>query len=114
MNNDTEFNPDWVSPPGDSIKEVLEFIGVTTLDLAVAMNTDLRVVHRLLEGEELLTSTLAEKLSIAIDVLGKREGKLLTLGSTTPSFWLRREQQYRDGLERLLAQAAIDINKRLQ
>jgi plasmid maintenance system antidote protein VapI len=78
------FNPNWISPPGDTIISCLESKGITPLGLAEKMNKDIGFTSRLLQGKELLTEEIAEKLEEILQV-SKR-------------FWLNREIQYRKRL----------------
>jgi HTH-type transcriptional regulator / antitoxin HigA len=88
---DLAFNPDWVSPPGETITDVLRARGVTEADLAHQLGLATADVQRLIEGRQKITTALAEKLAA---ILG---------GSAR--FWLAREQRYREGLSVLAAQA---------
>lgn len=97
-NPDAPFEPDWVSPPGDSIADILEHLGKSPNDLAVAMNRTLRFVQGLLRGEEEITAIAASELANALQTLG---GGNIGQGARSPRFWLTREQQYRDGVIRL-------------
>lgn len=81
------FEPDWVSPPGATVLDLLEERGRTVGDFASAIHRTTQEVSRLLYGAERLDRLWAEQLA---SVLG---------GS--PDFWLRREEQYRRDVERL-------------
>jgi plasmid maintenance system antidote protein VapI len=82
-----DFKPDWASPPGDSILDWLEHKGMTEEDFAKELYLTKEFVDRLLVGDERITWILAEQLS--------------TLFGISSSFWVRREEQYRNALERL-------------
>jgi HTH-type transcriptional regulator/antitoxin HigA len=79
---DTPFAPDWVSPPGDTIADLLEERGWTAVDLASRLDCPPEQVSRLIDGRESVSEDTAERLA-------------QTLGST-PGFWLRREAGYRE------------------
>ena len=75
-----EYNPDYVSPPGESIKELMEDRGIDDLYIDN--------LHLLLEGTMIIDESLAEWLE-------------MNLGGTK-SFWLNRERLYREFKNRSL------------
>jgi len=79
------FNPDWVSPPGDTIRDILAEEQMTVDDLAEELAISVAQAHRLCEGNEPLTVEIARAL-------------VLTFGGSV-GFWLEREIQYQDGLK---------------
>ncbi len=85
------FNPDWVSPPGDTIADLLER-DWTQAQLA-RLGYTTKHVSLLLNGKAPINEETALKLE---QVLG-----------STAAFWLSREAQYRTQLAR------IDEEKRL-
>ena len=87
MNVAHAFEPDWVSPPGATVLDLLEERGCTVGEFARAIHRTTQEVSRLLYGAEQLTGPWAEQLA---GVLG-----------ASPDFWLRREEQYRRDVERL-------------
>jgi plasmid maintenance system antidote protein VapI len=79
------FVPDWVSPPGDTIADI---VGERELDAAeVAKQLGLSEPEF---GDLLLGATLTDELA----------EKLAAVLGGTAQFWRTREQQYRDGLKR--------------
>lgn len=83
----TPFQPDWASPPGDTILDMLEDRGWTQLELAGRLDYTPKHVSQLMAGKVPLTEDAATRLG---HVLG---------GSV--SFWLTREAQYREQLAKL-------------
>lgn len=81
------FQPDWVSPPGATILDLLEERGSTVGEFASAAHRSVQEVSALLYGIEMLNEGWAKQLS--------------TLLGASPEFWLRREEQYRSCLQRL-------------
>lgn len=81
------FNPDWYSPPGDTIIDILQEREWTYSQLAEYMGFTVEEVKRLVRGAIPITRQIAIKLK---DVLG-----------TSTQFWLDRESQYRDQKERI-------------
>lgn len=78
------FNPDWVSPTGDTIQDILDERGWTIDDFAVRMCITHGEAVRMITGMDSIHPTMALKLK---EVLG---------GSTY--FWLQREMNYRISL----------------
>lgn len=76
-----DFNPDWTSPPGDTIRDLLREQGKDARWLARRIGRPEVLIHRLLVGSEPINADLAADLAI---VLG-----------STQQFWLTRDQQYR-------------------
>ena len=76
----TEFKPDWVSPPGDTIVDILVERSISRHDFARQMGTSTDFVDRLLCGDMTIDDEIASKLS---EVLG-----------STKEFWIERERQY--------------------
>lgn len=81
------FEPDWISPPGDTIKDALACRRLPSDRLGSALGLSVACTDRLLMGELEIDSRLAEGLAGF-------------LGGTT-NFWLRREGLYRDRLDRV-------------
>lgn len=77
----TEFRPDWVSPPGESIIDIIEECGWTQSELATRLGYSAKHVSQLVNGKVSITEDTALRLE---RVLG---------GSMV--FWLNREAQYR-------------------
>lgn len=81
--NDT---PDWVSPPGETIIDILEERGWTQAELAHRTGFTTKHINLLIKGTASITEETALKLE-------------RVLGSTA-GFWLTREAQYRESLAR--------------
>lgn len=86
MSEETEFNPDWVSPPGHTIADILKENGYSLAEFAARMSMTRKDARRLLSGQLPLTLNIA--------------GKLVIEFGGTVTFWQTREQQYREGLAR--------------
>jgi len=87
----TRFEPDWVSPPGDTIAELLEERGWTQEELAQRIDYSSKHVSQLINGKVPLTDDAAVRLNSVLGV--------------SVSFWLTREAQYRERLARQEAKA---------
>jgi HTH-type transcriptional regulator / antitoxin HigA len=75
------FTPDWVSPPGDTIADLIEEREWNQVDLARRLGCTAKHVSLLINGKAPITEETALKLE---SVLG-----------SSVSFWLSREAQYR-------------------
>lgn len=80
-----KFNPNWASPPGDTIGDLLKEHGITPAELAHSLGMGDTEVDELIAGRKELHSSVAHKLAAALG--GSAE------------FWLVREQQYRLDLQ---------------
>lgn len=86
---DAPFAPDWVSPPGESILDLIEERGWTQAELATRLGYTEKHVSQLINGKVPLTQDAAIRLE---RVLGSSVG-----------FWLAREAKYREREARLEA-----------
>lgn len=75
------FTPNWASPPGDTIADVLEERGWTQAALAKRLGCAEKHVSQLINGEAPITEEMASDLARVI--------------GSTAGFWLRREAAYR-------------------
>lgn len=81
------FEPNWASPPGDTISRLMSASGLTEAELADQIGLDDNLVSKLLDGQLQIAGDLAEALS---NVLG-----------ASPEFWMERHDQYMSDLQRL-------------
>ena len=84
---DTPFTPDWVSPPGDTILDLIDERGWTQADLATRLGFSHKHVNQLVKGKVPLTEEAALRLAQAL--------------GTSAGFWLTREARYRERVVRL-------------
>lgn len=80
------FDPDWVIPPGETLRESLEGIERTAQDLAEGTGLDVEWINSFLAGEAEITVEQAEAL--------------VPWTQVPASLWLALEANYRIGLER--------------
>jgi HTH-type transcriptional regulator / antitoxin HigA len=85
------FTPDWVSPPGETILDLIEERGWTQAELAVRLGYTEKHVSQLVNGKVPLSQDAAMRLE---RVLGSSAG-----------FWLEREAKYREHCARIDAAA---------
>ncbi len=69
-----------VFPPGDYIREDLEYLGWTQGDLAEVMGRPLQVINQLINGKKAITARTARELEAAI--------------GTTAEMWLKLEMSW--------------------
>lgn len=81
-----EYQPDVVSPPGDTLEELLEERGMSQADLAERTGRSKKLINEIIQGKAPISAETALQLEL---VLG-----------TPARFWLEREQQYRESLAR--------------
>ena len=82
MNNMKEFNPDWYSPPGDSIEALIEEKEWTIEQLSESLMLSVEDTHKLISGELSLSESIAGRLAVVAPEFSKE-------------FWLKREEIYR-------------------
>jgi len=87
MNEITSFLPDWVSPPGETINDILNERGQSIAEFAKGMDNSIGYARQLLNGYVQITDIVANNLAALFGV--------------SAGFWLKRESQFRDGLARL-------------
>lgn len=81
------FEPNWASPPGDTVMRLMSASGLTELELADQIGLDDDLIGDLLDGRLQITTEVAEALS---NVLG-----------ASPEFWERRYEQFMSDRRRL-------------
>ena len=86
METKHHYQPDFVSPPGETLADVLEDRGMTRAELALRMGRTKETIDEIVQGEAEIVPEIALHLE---GVLGVSAG-----------FWLAREQQYRESVTR--------------
>lgn len=81
------FQPDWVSPPGDTLADALEEQGLTQTDLAERTGYSRKHINDLMRGRAQISFDTASKLA-------------LVLHGASADFWIARESQYRASILR--------------
>jgi len=81
MNTDLKLQKELLSPPGDTIQETIDTIGMSQAELAERMGLSIEKLNYLIKGSEPIT----QKTAILLEqVLG-----------IAVSFWMTRENEYR-------------------
>jgi HTH-type transcriptional regulator / antitoxin HigA len=84
--NETHFEPDWLSAPGDTIADVLEEQGWSQAEFAQRIGYTTKHVNQLIRGK----APISEESALRLERV---------LGSSA-RFWLKREAEYREALAR--------------
>ena len=87
MTNTTEnrYAPDWVSPPGETLADILKERGITRNEFANRMRLPEKTINQLIKGKAEITIRIAYKMELALGVPSAR-------------FWIERERLYRESL----------------
>ena len=86
MTATSQFEPNYFSPPGETLAETIEALGMTQADLALRLDVTPKHVNQLMAGKAPITSETALRLEHITGV--------------PASFWMNRERNYREALAR--------------
>jgi addiction module HigA family antidote len=81
------YQPDYVSPPGETLAEILEEQSMTQAELAVRVGYSQETIDDIIQAKSALTLEFALALEQVFE--------------TPAAFWNRREQLYRDYVARV-------------
>jgi len=84
MARDITFQPDWASPPGDTIADILNENNISLKKFSCRMEYTSAYTRKLLNGRVSITDEIAGNLAHAL--------------GTSKTFWMNRESQYREDL----------------
>jgi addiction module HigA family antidote len=94
MNSDLQLQKELISPPGDTIQETIDTIGMSQAELAERMGRPKEKLNDIIKGREPITM----KTAILLDrVLG-----------IPVSFWMEREREYRIELSQIEQQEFLE------
>lgn len=93
----TIYFPDFVTPPGDTLAELLEERGMTQSELSQRLGRPIKTINEIVRGKKALTAETALQLEL---VLG-----------TPAEFWLNREYRYQEYLSRLAANTNLQAQQ---
>ncbi|MEH2300897.1 MAG: helix-turn-helix domain-containing protein [Nostoc sp.] len=79
-----QYTPDYVSPPGDTLLEVLEKSGMTQAELAERTGRPKKTINEIINGKAAITPETALQLELVFNI--------------PASFWNNRERRYREFL----------------
>src|SRR5438445_216644 len=89
MPSTSDFSPNWISAPGDTIGDILRERGMALTEFADQMGQTMERTTDLLQGRATVTIKVARRLE---QVLG-----------ASVEFWMSRDFQYREDVARLRA-----------
>lgn len=90
----SEFSPNWLSPPGASVSDILEERGVSVREFAEQVGCDIRTATQFLMGSESVSVEFAANLARVV--------------GSTKDFWLRREETYVRERQRISSSDSVD------
>ena len=88
------WEPDWATPPGDVLLEVLKERGMTQAELARRMARPLKTVNEIVKGKTVITAETAIQLERTLGISAR--------------FWNNLESNYREANARLQARAQLE------
>ncbi|MCP4641715.1 MAG: HigA family addiction module antidote protein [bacterium] len=88
------FAPDIAIPPGETLKETIDALGMTQVNLATRMGRPLKTINEVIKGKTAITAQTATELE---RVLG-----------APATFWLRLEMDYQVTLARLKERKGVE------
>src|SRR5271157_5474234 len=78
----TEYTPDVVSPPGETLQEVLEERGMTQVELAERTGRPIKTISEIINAKTAITTETALQLEKVLGVAAR--------------FWINRERNYQE------------------
>lgn len=88
------FKPNYAVPPGETLLETIEGLGMSQADLARRMGRPLKTVNEIIKGKAAITADTALQLEKVVRVAA--------------SFWNNAERNYREALARLDEQRRLE------
>lgn len=89
-----QYDPDYVSPPGETLQETLETLGMSQASLAERTGRSLKMINEIIKGKAPITPKMALELERVVSV--------------TASFWNNRERNYREFAARIEEQKRLE------
>lgn len=90
----TAYKPDYVSPPGETVLDTLEMLGLSQAELAERTGRPKKTINEIVQGKAAITPETAMQFELVLGV--------------PATFWLARESQYRAFLARQEEDVRID------
>ncbi|HEY9785111.1 MAG TPA: HigA family addiction module antitoxin [Candidatus Obscuribacterales bacterium] len=88
------YNPDFVSPPGETLQETLDMHGLSQAELAARTGRPKKTINEIVQGKAAITPETAMQFELVLGV--------------PATFWLARESKYRAWLARQDEDARIE------
>ncbi len=70
-NNKYTFDPDYAIPPGETLQETIDYIGISKKELSDRTGLTVKSISRILSGEQPIMYKTANKLELATNVPAK-------------------------------------------
>ena len=93
---ENEYIPDVATPPGETLQEILDTIGMTKAELAERIGKTRKTIGEIIKHGAPITPVTAMELEKAL--------------GTPASFWNNRERRYRESLARLEERRRFEID----
>jgi len=90
-----QYQPDFVTPPGETLEEILETIGMSQAELARRMGRPLKTINEIIKGKTSITPETALQFELVLD--------------TPANFWINREQRYQESLARTEEREQMEV-----
>jgi len=84
---ENQYLPDSVSPPGETLQETIEALGMSQVDLAERTGRSTKMINEIIKGKAPVTPKMSIELERVLDI--------------PASFWNNRERHYRETLARI-------------
>ncbi len=81
------YNPDYAVAPGETVRETMEYLGLTQREFAMRLDTSVQTLNRIFRGTQPITVEMANKLE--------------RVTGTPASFWNNFESRYRSQLAKI-------------
>ena len=94
VNDRNQYFPDSVSPPGETLVELLEGIGMPQAELARRMGRPNKTINEIVKGKTTITPETALQLELVLDI--------------PASFWNNREKRYQEYLAKVAEKEQLD------
>lgn len=88
-----QYKPDYISPPGDTLQELLDELGMTQVSLAKRMGRPIKTINEIIHGKTQITPETAIQLE--------------KIFSVTADFWLSMENQYQEFIARIVEEKVL-------
>jgi len=89
-----QYDPDYVSPPGETLQETLQTLGMSQASLADRTGRSLKMINEIIKGKAPITPKMALELEHVVGV--------------PATFWNNREKFYRESVARIEEQKRLE------
>lgn len=95
-NKGSTYNPEYAVPPGDTLQEILESIGMTQTDLALRCGRPIKTINEIIKGNTKITPATSIQFERVLGI--------------PASFWNNLERQYRETLASIEEEESLRRN----